>query len=150
MFYNEFIRTIKTIALNHSMVNQFLYQQSSLNSGNDIDYAAFGILTPSVTVGKLTEITLTMFYIDRLTDDRTNMVEIQTAGIQTLTEITNALKTHENVLKISGLNIRLINEGFANNDAGCFAEITITVQSLQGRCFDIEITNTCNDHFIIT
>ena len=75
--------------------------------------------------------TFTLFYADRMTEDKSNETEIQSVGVQTLTNILRALADHG--VSVGDYSFRTFNQRFLDECAGVFTTVTIGVPVL-GLC----------------
>ena len=106
-----------------SVVRNDVYR---LNSLPDAKYGVFAWLQGEHRAsldGSLWQFSFTFFYVDRLTFDKSNEVEIQSTGIETLE---NILADLEN-FKVYALDhsFRTFNERFSDECAGVFCTVTL-------------------------
>ncbi len=88
----------------------------------------------------------TFFYVDRLTEDRSNQVEIQSVGIQTLDNIIRKLDDL-GICSEQSYNFQAFNQRFMDECAGVFCDVALSVPvaSVCPESFDSET----NDNVII-
>ena len=91
----ELIKTMEVVASHQPSVNMVVENDIfRLNAKSDARYGVFaftqGQHTASVGSSLITY-AFTLFYVDRLTNDRSNQIEIQSVGIQTLDNIIRRL-----------------------------------------------------------
>lgn len=67
--------------------------------------------------------TLTLFYVDRLLEDKSNAVEIHSVGIDTLTNIVRGVMDFGDIWVDSSLNFTTFSQRFADECAGVFAAV---------------------------
>lgn len=141
MNYYEIIDLIKNISLQHPFVNSFFNDRYALiGNEDDIDYGVISLLNETHQIGEQISIyRFKIIYADRLTDDN-NKVQIQSVGIDTITEIWNALKNVNFIDITDNLNFNIFENQFADNCAGCITDLNITVKSKIGSC---EWINEC-------
>lgn len=128
MNLTELNNFIKTLSLAYPTVRNYgegdVYE--ALNSGNNEYPTIFLTISEISTNEDITNITATLFYIDRLLDDNSNRLNIQTVG-------TNALKAIlEKATEWSRINLETITytpftEKFADLCAGVFAQFSIQI-----------------------
>lgn len=123
----ETIRTLEAIALEqHSVAMVIENDVFKLNTIPNAKYAVFaytqGRHTTSVS-GDITTFQLTLFYIDRLTGDKSNQVEIQSTGTQVLRNILYMMSELD--FEISSMPIQPFNQRFADECAGVYCEVSI-------------------------
>ena len=129
------IRAIeKTAALQPNVGSIVRNDVFRLNAWPAARYAAFAWLQnehSSAAESGMITYDFTFFYIDRLTADRGNELEIQSHGIETLTNILDALP--DLGLYPSEYTFRTFNQRFSDECAGVFCNITIEA-SKDGLC----------------
>ncbi|WP_262894335.1 hypothetical protein [Alistipes senegalensis] len=123
----ETIRTLEAIALEqHSVAMVIENDVFKLNTIPNVKYAVFaytqGRHTTSVS-GDITTFQLTLFYIDRLTEDKSNQVEIQSTGTQVLRNILYMMSELD--FEVSSMPIQPFNQRFADECAGVYCEVSI-------------------------
>lgn len=72
-----------------------------------------------------TDYSITIFYIDRLLDDMSNRLEIQSHGMRVIDNIVLGLEDEYDV-EIGNVNYQPFTQRFADECAGVFATLTIT------------------------
>lgn len=96
-----------------------------LNSGGSAEkYAAFVAYPENVTVsGDEYEATIVMFYVDRLREDRSNRLEVQSNAIDTLHNIISSWGGEWELTE----SYTPFTERFADVCAGAYVRVTVTV-----------------------
>lgn len=131
----ETIKAIEIVAGKQPSVNSIVRDNVFLlNEHPDVKYGVF-----AWTQGQHSEsmdsdwrtYRFTMFYVDRLTQDKSNSVECQSVGMDTLGNILRELAEQFDIQEWS---IDPFTQRFADECAGCYA--TITLRSLRGGCFE--------------
>lgn len=122
------IRTIKAVALQQpavaSVVDNDVFR---LNAMPDARYGVFAWTQGQHTIGKdLQTFAFTFFYVDRLTEDLSNEVEIQSVGIQVLTNIIATLQDL-GIFTAAEWTAQTFNHRFADECAGVFASVRLEV-----------------------
>ena len=74
----------------------------------------------------------TLFYVDRLKDNKSNEVEIQSTGIQTLNNIIRVLDEYDVVAEATYV-FNVFNQRFADLCAGVYCNVTLSVP-MTGAC----------------
>ena len=134
----DIVTTLTEIAKNKPNINYVgsgdIYQLNSLPS---IDYSVFFITQNTHNWDiDTTQFSLNLYYIDRLLKDRTNAEEIQTAGMLQLQNSINTLYSQFEDVEIDyPVQFTPFYHRFADECAGVFATITITVPSSIGLCY---------------
>lgn len=127
MNYKEAVNTILDIASNHKMVNEVGYGDiyEHLNSGEH-KYPCVFLTVENVgsDPNATNVINATLFYVDRLTEDSSNKLDIQSFAITVLEFLTNQYT--DVFLQVETTNITLFTEKFADLTAGGYIQIGIT------------------------
>lgn len=147
MNYYEIIKLIKDISLKHPFVNSFFNDRYALiGNENDINYGVISLLNEQHQIGEqISTFRFKIIYADRLTDDN-NKVHIQNVGIDTLSEIWNALKNVNYIDINEGLNVNVFEGQFADGCAGAIADLNIVVRSKIGSCEWIDEFDICQEN----
>lgn len=109
----------------HSIVRNDVFRLSSIP---DARYGVFAWLQGehrTQTDGDFTEFNFTLFYVDRLTFDKKNEVQIQSVGIETLENILLALEARG--IFAQEHTFRTFNQRFADECAGVFCNVILEV-----------------------
>ena len=97
-----------------------------LNASPAVKYGAFAWLQGEHRTNadsSLITYSFTFFYVDRLTTDKQNEIEIQSVGIETLV---NILRQLEDLGVYAGeYSFRTFNERFSDDCAGVFCQVTL-------------------------
>ena len=123
-----------------------------LNSLPDAKYGVFGWTqgTHSTSADSSFYIyRFTFFYIDRLTANQSNEIEIQSVGIQVLDNILRLLD-EQNALPVDDWQYTTFNQRFLDECAGVFVTVGIEVP-VNGICADtfVDFNDDFNDDFAI-
>lgn len=125
----EVIKNIEWVASQqpviHSIVRNDVFR---LNALPDARYSVFAWLQGehrAALEADLLTYAFTFFYVDRLTFDKGNEVEIQSTGIETLENILRVLAEHGIVA--GDHSFRTFNEKFADECAGVYCTLTLEV-----------------------
>ena len=153
MTLQQVINTIEIIASNQPAVNMIVRNDIfRLNAAPDARYGVFAWLQgqhSGAVTDSLVRYRFTFFYADRLTADLGNQVEIQSTGIEVLTNILRQLD--ERGLNVAdGYSFRTFNERFHDDCAGVWCDVTIEVPagSLCPESF-ADFNNDFNEDFMI-
>lgn len=82
----------------------------------------------------VTTFVFSIFYVDRLTEDASNEVEVQSVGIETLT---NIIQTLADEFGVAPWTINTFNQRFADLCAGAYATVAV----------DVPFDYTCSDDY---
>ena len=134
------IRILEGVAAAQPSVNMIVRNDIfRLNACTAARYGVFGWTQGqhSATVdGSLMRFRFTLVYIDRLTADQGNQVEVQSAGIATLDNIIRTL-AEMGAVADEGYTFQTFNQRFLDECAGVFASVT----------FAVPVGGTCPDEF---
>jgi hypothetical protein len=73
-------------------------------------------------------------YIDRLTEDKSNEVDIQSEGVITISNIVNALVEYSDIDMNGDMSFSVFNERFKDECGGVLADVAFTTTSPMGIC----------------
>ena len=126
----ELIKTIEIVALRQPSVKMVVENDVfRLNNKADARYGVFafvqGLHNTSID-SSVISYTFTFFYVDRLKNDRSNQIEIQSVGIQTLDNIIRRLDDLR-VYSETGYSFQVFNQRFLDECAGVFTNVTLSV-----------------------
>ena len=137
MNYKELINIIEILSLNHNLVGSFMEGQSVYNiNSNDNAYPVIYLTPRPHSIGHpVSTYNFYMYYVDRLLDDETNKIDIQTAGIKAIDDILMSLDNlSDNVEVEFPLSMNVFNEKFSDNCAGTYVEVSIQIQNINSEC----------------
>lgn len=139
MTLKEAIKVIELVASQQPSVNMIVENDVfRLNAKPDARYGVFAWLQGqhSASVDSNTiSLQFTFFYVDRLTGDKGNQIEVQSVGIQTLDNILRRLD--DLGMWVSRYTFQTFNQRFVDECAGVFTNVTI----------DIPISSVCPESF---
>lgn len=126
MILREFIEYIKNVSLAYPTIKTFgegdIYE--TLNSGNN-EYPCIFLTIESISSDEDAQtLNGTIFYVDRLLDDSSNKLAIQTVGLTALKSIKEKLE-EENYINFTNINYTPFTEKFSDMCAGMFAQCSI-------------------------
>ena len=147
MNYKKLIEWIKYISERHSLVNSCIYS-NNIYEVNHIDaiYPLVQITPqPSQMDNPVSTYSFIFYYVDRLLNDKSNELDIQSAGYKALNDI---------LLDIDGLidtetqrpysNVTVFSEKFSDECAGVFVEVKIDSYNQNNEC-----TSLSNDSVLV-
>lgn len=149
----EVIKTMEIVASHQPSVNMIVENDIfRLNNKADARYGVFAFVQQqhaSSIESNVINYAFTLFYVDRLKNDRSNQIEIQSVGIQTLDNIIRALDDVGIYTELS-YTFQVFNQRFVDECAGVFCNVTLTVPvgSLCPETFE-DFNNDFNDDFMI-
>lgn len=133
----EICNNLKNIALEKNNIN---YAGDGdiyiLNSSPDTDYSVFFITQNTHNVSENTiTYSLNLFYIDRLTENKDNMLKIQSDGMLSITNIVNEFNERYDDVEITyPLQFQVFNQRFADECAGVWCVANIICRNDIGIC----------------
>lgn len=148
----ETIRIIERVAAGQPAVNMIVQNDIfRLNAAPSARYGVFGWTQGIHRRDAGTDIynfAFTFFYIDRLTEDQGNQVEVQSVGVQTLNNIVRSLD--EGGIETTDLSFQTFNQRFTDECAGAFCNVTLNVP-VDGSCAEGfgDFNDDFNDDFLI-
>ena len=126
----ELIKTIEVIASHQPSIKMVVENDVfRLNKKSDARYGVFAFVQGQHTTSiesSLIRYTFTFFYVDRLKNDRSNQIEIQSVGIQTLDNIIRRLDDI-GVYAEMEYSFQVFNQRFLDECAGVFCNVTLSV-----------------------
>jgi hypothetical protein len=153
MTLQQVIRTVEVIASKQPAVNMIVRNDIfRLNEAPDARYGVFAWLQGQHTGAvdeSLVRYSFTFFYADRLTADLGNQVEVQSTGMEVLTNILRVLD-QRGISVADRYSFRTFNERFHDECAGVFCDVTLEVPagSLCPEGFG-DFNDDFNDDFMI-
>jgi len=153
MTLTETIRLIETVASGNPPVKSIVRNDIfRLNSLPDARYAVFGWTQGTHSTNADSSFytyRFTFFYIDRLTENKSNEVEIQSVGIQVLDNILRQLD-ELGAVPTGDWQYTTFNQRFLDECAGVYVSVGIEVP-VNGICADtfVDFNDDFNDDFAI-
>lgn len=126
----ETIRTMEAVAMRQPAVRSVVQNDAfRLNTIPDARYGVFAWVQGAHTISEETQVfAFSLFYIDRLTADKSNEIEIQSVGIQTLGNIIAALQDL-GIFLDGDWTAQVFNQRFHDECAGVFANVRLEVSA---------------------
>jgi hypothetical protein len=149
----ETIRTMEVIASRQPSIKMIVENDIfRLNAKADARYGVFAFVQGEhSTAIDTNEITyaFTLFYVDRLKNDRSNQIEIQSVGIQTLDNILRTLD-EAGIYAETGYSFQVFNQRFVDECAGVMCRVSLSVP-LGSPCSDqfADFSDDFNEDFYI-
>lgn len=125
----QVIKAFEIIASHQPSVNMIVQNDIfRLNSKSDARYGVFGWTQGIHSTGVDSNVfnyQFTFFYVDRLTNDKCNQIEIQSVGCETLDNIIREM--NERGLYVdTNYTMQTFNQRFLDECAGVFCNVTIS------------------------
>ena len=126
----ELIKTIEVIASRQPSIKMIVENDVfRLNNKSNARYGVFAFVQGQHTTSidsSVISYTFTFFYVDRLKHNRSNQIEIQSVGIQTLDNIIRQLDDL-GVFAEQEYSFQVFNQRFTDECAGVFCNVTLSV-----------------------
>lgn len=134
----QLVERLKAVALAQPSIKTVVENDVfRLNAMASVKYGVFaftqGQHRANIGTG-VTTFTFSLFYVDRLTEDASNEVEVQSVGIETLT---NIIQTLADEFGVAPWTINTFNQRFADLCAGAYATVAV----------DVPFDYTCSDDY---
>lgn len=130
MTLSEIIRTMEAVASNQPSIKMVVENDIfRLNARADARYGVFAFVQQQHTTSIESNIityAFTLFYVDRLKNDRSNQIEIQSVGIQTLDNIIRRLD-EMGIYSETSYSFQVFNQRFVDECAGVFCNVSLSV-----------------------
>ena len=126
----ELINKIKVVAISQGEVNTIIENDIFiLNELADVNYGVFAYTQGEHTTRAASDsitYNFTFFWVGLLTDDRSNMNELQSKAIEVLDRILYTLYYNECEITIGNYAFTPFNKRFEDECAGCWVDVAIT------------------------
>lgn len=107
-----------------------------LNSLPDVKYGVFAFLQNQHSAdidSDLMTYNFTLFYVDRLTADKGNQINVQSTGVAVLNNIIRTLADNFGILATGGYSFQPFNQRFTDECAGVYTNVALQVE-IDGIC----------------
>ena len=134
----QLIRLFEGIAKEQPSINMIVQQDVfRINSAPSLKYGVFAWTQGqhSGSINGMQAYSFSLFYVDRLLEDQSNQIEIQSVGCETISNILRMLD--ENDVEVSNYTIQTFNQRFTDECAGVFCNVSLSVQA----------TSMCSEDF---
>ena len=154
MTLQQVIKAFEMVASQQPSVNMIVQNDIfRLNSKSDARYGVFGWTQgqhSSSADSSFFTYSFTFFYVDRLNNDVSNQIEVQSVGIQTLDNILRGLEELD-IFVSSSYSFQTFNQRFLDECAGVFCNVSlqVPVDSLCSESFADFLNTDFNDDFMI-
>ena len=149
----ELIKVMEVIASKQPSVKMVVENDIfRLNALADARYGVFAFVQGQHSTSvdsNLVTYAFTLFYVDRLKNDRSNQIEIQSVGIQTLDNIIRKLDDL-GIYSETSYSFQVFNQRFIDECAGVFCNVNLSVP-VGSECPEsfADFNNDFNDDFMI-
>ena len=149
----QIIRAIERVAKKQPAINMIVRNDIfRLNTYNDARYGVFAWVQgqhATMVVSGLIRYQFSLIYADRLTEDLHNQAEVQSVGVQVISNIVRALAA-EDIFTRGDVTFQPFNQRFTDECAGVFANVTFEVP-MSTMCVDGfgDFNEDFNDDFLV-
>ena len=153
MTLSDLIKTLELVASHQPSIKMVVENDVfRLNNKSDARYGVFAFVQQQHTAStdsNFITYSFTLFYVDRLKNDRSNQIEIQSVGIQTLDNIIRALDDL-GIYSDQTYSFQVFNQRFLDECAGVFCNVafSVPVGSVCPETFE-DFNDDFNDDFLI-
>lgn len=125
----EIVRHIEGIASAQPSINMIVENDiDKLNTIGDAQYGIFAFVQGQHSTSADSDwitYAFTLYYIDRLTEDDSNLLEVQSVGVQTLDNTIRSIINIEDGLVVTNYTFQPFLHSFADKCAGVYASVNI-------------------------
>lgn len=125
----QIVKAFEILASRQPSVNMIVQNDIfRLNACSDAKYGVFGWTQGQHSADMdsgMIDYRFTFFYVDRLTDDKSNQLEVQSVGIETLDNIIREMND-KGLYVDTSCTMQTFNQRFLDECAGVFCNLTIS------------------------
>lgn len=124
----QVIDIFEKVAMQQPSINMIVRNDVfRINSSPSLKYGIFAWTQGqhSGSIAGMTSYAFSFFYVDRLKDDLSNQVEVQSAGCETIGNILRALEEYD--IEVGNYTMQTFNQRFTDECAGVFCNVTLSV-----------------------
>ena len=124
----QVIDTFEKVAMQQPSINMIVRNDVfRINSSPSLKYGIFAWTQGqhSGSIAGMTSYAFSFFYVDRLKDDLSNQVEVQSVGCETIGNILRALEEYDS--EVGNYTMQTFNQRFTDECAGVFCNVTLSV-----------------------
>ena len=126
----ELIKTMEVVASKQPSIKMVVENDIfRLNAKADARYGVFAFVQGQHSTSidsNVISYAFTLFYVDRLKNDRSNQIEIQSVGIQTLDNIIRTMD-EMGIYAENDYSFQVFNQRFVDECAGVFCNVSLSV-----------------------
>jgi hypothetical protein len=139
MNYFEVNNLIKRAFMAHPFVGNVYSDVYKDDHTENIEYpcVVYNVQNVSVNSDNTQSLQMIVYYIDRLTAEEDNAIQVQSTGISTITEVMNALQGVDDVDVDGALPFTPFKGQFADNCAGVYCNLTMVYVTDMGTCYEL-------------
>lgn len=124
----QVIDIFEKVAMQQPSINMIVRNDVfRINSSPSLKYGVFAWTQGqhSGSIAGMTSFSFSFFYIDRLKEDLSNQVEVQSVGCETIGNILRALEEYD--IEVGSYTMQTFNQRFTDECAGVFCNVTLSV-----------------------
>lgn len=124
----QVIDIFEKVAMQQPSINMIVRNDVfRINSSPSLKYGIFAWTQGqhSGSIAGMTSFAFSFFYVDRLKEDLSNQVEVQSAGCETIGNILRALEEYD--IEVGNYTMQTFNQRFTDECAGVFCNVTLSV-----------------------
>lgn len=124
----QLISTMELVASKQPSINMIVQNDVyRINAAPDLKYGIFAWTQGQHTgdINGMVSYRFTLFYVDRLKEDKSNQIEIQSVGCETIANILRLLDDYD--IEVSDYTIQTFNQRFTDECAGIFCQVSLSV-----------------------
>lgn len=124
----QVIDIFEKVAMQQPSINMIVRNDVfRINSSPSLKYGVFAWTQGqhSGSIAGMTSFAFSFFYVDRLKEDLSNQVEVQSAGCETIGNILRALEEYD--IEVGNYTMQTFNQRFTDECAGVFCNVTLSV-----------------------
>lgn len=124
----QVIDIFEKVAMQQPSINMIVRNDVfRINTSPSLKYGVFAWTQGQHTgsINGMTSFAFSFFYVDRLKDDLSNQVEVQSVGCETIGNILRALEEYD--IEVGSYTMQTFNQRFTDECAGVFCNVTLSV-----------------------
>lgn len=124
----QVIDIFEKVAMQQPSINMIVRNDVfRINTSPSLKYGVFAWTQGqhSGSIAGMTSFAFSFFYVDRLKDDLSNQVEVQSVGCETIGNILRALEEYD--IEVGNYTMQTFNQRFTDECAGVFCNVTLSV-----------------------
>ena len=124
----QVIDIFEKVAMQQPSINMIVQNDVfRINSSPSLKYGVFAWTQGqhSGSIAGMTSFAFSFFYVDRLKEDLSNQVEVQSVGCETIGNILRALEEYD--IEVGNYTMQTFNQRFTDECAGVFCNVTLSV-----------------------
>ena len=124
----QLIHIIEKVAIQQPSIRMIVQNDVyRISSAPSLEYGVFAWTQGqhSGSTQGATSFSFSLFYVDRLKDDLSNQIEIQSVGCETIGNILRVLEEHD--IEVGSYTMQTFNQRFTDECAGVFCNVSLSV-----------------------